>query len=183
MNCKREAALKSCIKVVVALVLTVASGQLLAAELKIGLVDMRVLGQESLYAKSVGERMRKEFSSREEAIVSKERDLKSRIEALERDKDVLSEAERTKIEKELGKMQQSLQAEGEAFQKDAMSRQEKENAAFEKVLSKVLADIAKEEKLDLILQQQVALYNGGKADYTYKALQALDKSYKESNKK
>ncbi len=63
-----------------------------------------------------------------------------------------------------------------------MQRQEKEGAAFDKMINEVLADIAKSEKLDLILSQQVALYNGRKADYTYQALQALDKRFKEVKK-
>lgn len=167
----------------VALALTVAAGQIVAAEFKIGLVDKQVLGQDSLYAKSVHERMKKEFAARQDALIAKERDLMSKFESLERDKDVISESESVKRERELSKLQQNLKEEGESFQADVMQRQEKEAAAFEKLLTEVLATVAKEEKLDLILQQQVALYGGSKADYTYKTLQALDKKYKESGKK
>jgi len=152
------------------------------ADFKIGLVDKQVLGQDSLYAKSVHEKMKKEFSVREEGIVAKEKDLRTKVEALERDKDVMAEAERAKKERELAKLRQTLQEEAETFQRDVMQRQEKEAAAFEKVVSEVLNEIAKEEKLDLILQQQVAMFTNRKADYTYKALQSLDKRYKESKK-
>lgn len=169
------------INVAVLLGLVLASG-LAFADYKIGLVDKQVLGQDSLYAKSVHEKMRKEFSARQEALIGKEKELMAKYEALERDKDVIAEAERTKKERELAKLKQSLQAESEEFQRDVMQRQEKEGAAFEKVVVEVLAEIAKEEKLDLILQQQVSLYGNRKADYTYKALQALDKRYKEAKK-
>lgn len=152
------------------------------AEFKIGLVDKQVLGQDSLYAKSVHEKMKKEFSTRQEGIVAKEKDLMTKFESLERDKDVMADSERVKKERELGKLKQSLQEETEAFQHDVMQRQEKEAAAFEKVVSEVLNEIAKEEKLDLILQQQVAMFTNRKADYTYKALQSLDKRYKENKK-
>lgn len=167
------------VNVFIALIVTVAAGQVWA-DFKIGLVDKQVLGQDSLYAKNVHERMKKEFSARQDALIAKEKDLMTKFEALERDKDVISEAERAKKERELSKLQQELKEQGEAFQSDVMQRQEKEAAAFEKMLSEVLANIAKEEKLDLILQQQVALYGGSKSDYTYKTLQALDKKYKES---
>lgn len=152
------------------------------ADIKIGLVDKQVLVQESLYAKNVHEKMRKEFSARQESLISREKELMSKYEALERDRAVISEAELSKKERELAKMKQSLQEESETFQQDVMQRQEKEGAAFEKVVSEVLAEIAKEEKLDLVLQQQVALFTNRKADYTYKALQALDKRYKEAKK-
>lgn len=152
------------------------------AQVNIGLVDKQVLGQESLYAKSVHEKMRKEFSARQESLISREKELMSKYEALERDKDVIAESERSKKERDLAKVKQSLQEESEAFQQDVMQRQEKEGAAFEKVVNEVLAEIAKEEKLDLVLQQQVALFTNRKADYTYKALQALDKRYKEAKK-
>ena len=167
----------------IALILAVASTCAIATEIKIGLVDKQVLSQESLYAKNVHERMKKEFSARQDSLIGKEKDLMSKYEALERDKDVIAEAERVKREKELVKLQQNLKDESEAFQSDVMARQEKESAAFEKMVTEVLSQIAKEEKLDLILQQQVSLYNAGKSDYTYKSLQALDKLYKESNKK
>ncbi len=169
------------IKVIALISLFLVSG-LACADYKIGLVDKQVLGQDSLYAKSVHEKMKKEFSARQEGLIGKEKDLMAKYEALERDKDVLAEAERTKKERELVKLKQSLQEESEAFQHDVMQRQEKEAAAFEKVVTEVLAEIAKEEKLDLILQQQVSLYGNRKADYTYKALQALDKRYKEAKK-
>lgn len=162
----------------VALALVMASGYA-SAELKIGLVDKQLLGTDSLYAKNVGERMKKEFSARQDGLIAKEKDLMAKYEALERDKDVLSEAERVKKERELTKLQQTLKTESEAFQNDVMQRQEKERAAFEQVVKEVLDDIAKEEKLDLILEKQVAVYSGGKTDYTHKTLQALDKMYKD----
>ncbi|HSX19942.1 MAG TPA: OmpH family outer membrane protein [Gammaproteobacteria bacterium] len=152
------------------------------ADLRVGLVDKQVLGQESLYAKSVHEKMKKEFAARQEALITREKDLMSKYEALERDKDVIAEADRGKKERDLAKLKQSLQEDSEAFQHDVMQRQEKEGAAFEKVVAEVLAEIAKEEKLDLVLQQQVALFTNRKADYTYKALQSLDKRYKETKK-
>ncbi len=161
----------------VALALVLASGHVFA-ELKIGLVDKQVLGSESQYVKSVWERMNKDFTSRKDALIAKDRDLKAKYEALERDKDALSEADLKKREREITKLQQTLQSDSDTFQNDVAQRQEKERAAFEKFLSEVLTDLAKEEKLDLIIDQQVALYNAGKADYTHKALQALDKAYK-----
>lgn len=166
----------------IALSVALASG-LACAETRIGLVDKQVLGQDSLYAKNVHEKMKKEFASRQEALILKEKDLMAKFEALERDKDVIAEAERTKRERELTKLRQGLQEESEAFQQDVMRAQEKEGAAFEKILSEVLSDIAKEEKLDLIVQQQVTLFSNRKADYTYKALQSLDKRYRDSGKK
>lgn len=161
--------------------LLLASG-LAQADIRVGLVDKQVLGQESLYAKSVHEKMKKEFSARQEALIAREKELLSKFESLERDKDVLAEADRVKKERDLAKLKQALDEDSQAFQQDVMQRQEKEGAAFDKVVGEVLAEIAKEEKLDLVLQQQVALFTNRKADYTYKALQNLDKKYKEAKK-
>ncbi len=163
----------------VAIVLVFASG-VANADLKIGLVDKQTLGNDSLYAKNVNERMRKEFSARNDALVAKQMDLKTKYEALERDKDILSEAERAKKEKEITKLDQNLKTEGETFQSELMQRQESERTSFEKIVNEVLSTLAKEEKLDMIFEQQVALYSGTQSDFTHKALQALDKRYKES---
>ncbi len=153
-----------------------------ASELKIGLVDRQVLMQDSLYAKSVSEKMKKEFGGRQDALIAKDKELRSKFEALERDKEILSESERVAKEREITTMQQKLQEEGGSLQEDFQHRQEKEGAAFNKVVSDILAEIAKEEKLDLILDQQVAAYNNRKGDFTYKALQMMDKRYKEDKK-
>ena len=169
------------ISLVAALCLFLASG-LAHADVRVGLVDKQVLGQESLYAKNVHEKMKKEFAARQESLVGREKELMGKYESLERDKDVLAEADRMKKERELAKLKQSLEEDSQAFQQDVMQRQEKEGAAFDKVVGEVLAEIAKEEKLDLVLQQQVALFTNRKADYTYKALQSLDKKFKEAKK-
>ena len=166
---------------IVAIALVCASG-IASADLKIGLVDKQTLGNDSLYAKNVNERMRKEFSARNDALVAKQMELKAKYEGLERDKDILSTAERAKKEKEIAKLEQTLKSEGESFQSELMQRQETERASFEKIVSEVLNNLAKEEKLDMILEQQVALYSGAQSDYTNKALQALDKRYKEAKR-
>ncbi len=137
MMCKKNS-------LIVAVCLLLASS-LAFADVKVGLVDKQVLIQESLYAKSVQEKMKKDFAARQEILVGREKELMSKYEALERDKDVIAEAERGKKERELVKMKQSLQEDGEAFQRDVMQRQEKEGAAFDKVVGEVLAEIAKKK--------------------------------------
>lgn len=153
-----------------------------ATDLKIGVVDRQVIMQDSLYAKNVTEKMKKEFGGRQDAIIAKDKELRSKFEALERDKEILSDSERTSKEREIVTMEQKLREENNSLQEDLQHRQEKESAAFNKVLGDVLSDIAKEEKLDLILDQQVAAYNNRKGDFTYKALQLMDKRYKEDKK-
>lgn len=162
------------------LLLTAATGAY-ATDLKLGLVNRQVF-EDSLYVKNIKEKLKKEFGAREESLITREKELRSKLEQLERDRDVLSETERVKKEREITTLRQSLQADGAAFQDEVMRRQEKEQAAFNKVLNDVLSSIAKEEKLDLILDKQLALFNGAKADFSYKALQLLDKKYKEDKK-
>ena len=66
------------INMLVALSLALASS-FAYADFKIGLVDKQVLGQDSLYAKNVHEKMKKEFSARQEALIGKEKELMSKF--------------------------------------------------------------------------------------------------------
>jgi len=151
-------------------------------DLKIGIVDRQVLMQDSLVAKNVIEKMKKDFTGRESAMMAKQKVVMAKYEDLERNKDVLSEAERAKKEKELIKLDQDFKQDMETFQADVTQRQEKEGVSLEKLINDALAEISKEEKLDLIIHQQAIAFSGRKLDYTYKALQLLDKRYKESKK-
>lgn len=150
---------------------------------KLGFVDRQVLESDSLYAKSIHERMKQEFEGRQDTLAAKEKDLLQKIESLERDREVLSSSEVAKRERELTSMRQTIVDAGEEFRQDVMRRKEKEAIAFNNVLKEVLATVAKDKKLDNILQNQAALYTASKSDYTYEVLKAMDKHYKENNPK
>lgn len=162
------------------LLVSLFSGALSANELKFGFVDRQVLDQDSLYAKDVNARIKKEFEGRQEKLVAREKELMQKFEGLQRDKDVLGAKELAKLEKDIETMRTSFMSDNEELKQDFIRRRDKESLAFEKVMKDALAEVAKVKKLDTILVNNAALYTTSKSDFTYAALKELDKHYKEN---
>src|SRR5947209_3774643 len=71
----------------------------LAADFKIGVIDMRAVVSASPQAKETMERLKKEFKSREEKMAATDKSLKEKAEKLQRNSAVMSESEKTKLER------------------------------------------------------------------------------------
>ena len=145
--------------------------------LKIGIINTKNL-ENCLYAKDIQKKLEKEFNPRGDKFQVKKQELQSKQELLQRDKAVLSEKERIAKERELTKLQQEAQHMFESLDTEFKSRQQEELIAFNKVVDNAVANLAKQEKYDLILPDQVVLYNTDALDCTDKIITALDAQFK-----
>ena len=155
-----------------ALGLAFASGPALAAE-KIGVVDMRAILSSSPQAKSVGEKLKSEFKAREDKIIAMEKGLREKSEKLQRNAAVMSEAEKTKLEKEVVASQRELQRLQNDFREDAGLRQQEETRKLVEKINKVIQDVAKKEQFDLIVHSEAAPYAAKQVDITDKVIKAI----------
>ncbi|MGE3318850.1 MAG: OmpH family outer membrane protein [Candidatus Berkiella sp.] len=143
-----------------------------ADEAKIGVIDMRAVVSNSPQAKAAMEKLKKEFKAREEKIMAQEKSLKEKTEKLQRNSAVMSEAEKSKLEKEVMAGQREMQRLQAEFREDAAMRQQEE---MKKVIDKVTAaidDIAKKEKYDLVFVREAAPYASKQMDITDKVIKA-----------
>ena len=148
----------------------------MAAELKMGVIDMRTIIATSPQAKAAGEKLKKEFKAREEQIVSTEKSLKEKAEKLQRNAAVMSDAEKLKLEKEVTNSQRDLQRMQAEFREDATVRQQEEMKKLVTRVNTVINEIAKNEKFDLIIHSEVAPYASKQLDITDKVLKAISTS-------
>lgn len=143
-----------------------------AAEAKIGVIDMRTIVSNSPQAKAAMEKLKNEFKAREEKIMAQEKSVKEKAEKLQRNSAVMSETEKSKLEKEVMTGQRELQRLQNEYREDAAMRQQEE---MKKVIDRVTAaidEIAKKDKYDLIFVREAAPYASKQMDITDKVLQA-----------
>lgn len=143
-----------------------------AADAKIGVIDMRAVVSNSPQAKAAMEKLKKEFKAREEKIMAQDKALKEKTEKLQRNSAVMSEAEKSKLEKEVMAGQREMQRLQAEFREDAAMRQQEE---MKKVIDKVTAaidEIAKKDKYDLVFVREAAPYATKEMDITDKVIKA-----------
>lgn len=155
----------------------------LAEPLKIGILDWQQLLAKAPQAEEAGKRLEKEFQEPKDKLINKQKEFQVKRDKLQRDKDVMSSAERGRKEKELGKMEQELRRLDEELRGDIATRHREEMDEFVKIVKEVLDKFATEEKLDLILPQEATSYFSGRIDITDKILERLEKVAKSSKDK
>ncbi len=148
------------------------AGAAQAQELKIGYVNSERVLREATPAKAAQAKLETEFGKREKDLNDATGRLKAAADKLEKDAPTLSEAERTRRQRELVEQDRDLQRKRREFQEDLNQRKNEELAAVVERANRVIKQIFDQEKYDLILQEVV--FAGPKVDITDKVIKALN---------
>lgn len=149
-----------------------------AYALKVGIIDPQELINKSPQAKASEERIVKEFRPREKKVIEKREELESKIQAYQRDKEILSVKERIKREREITNIRTEFQRMASELQVDIKVKRDEELSAFDREFKNVVNQVAKDDKFDLIFPAQALIYSGDKVDITDKVLDVLKKKFK-----
>ena len=152
-------------------VLSLYSGTVLA-ETKIGFVDTVKLMEAAPQAKSAQSKIESEFAPREKELVALQREIKKLEDKLTRDGTVMSESERTKLERKILSKRRDMKRNQEEFRDDLNIRRNEVLAKLQKDMYQAVVTLAKEQKFDLILSQGV-VYSSSKVDITDSVLKKL----------
>jgi outer membrane protein len=150
-----------------------AANNVIAADLKIGFVNTERVFRDSQQALKAQKKLEKEFQSRDQEIqkmIKQARDLQT---FLEKEGLTLSEADRTKKQRELANISRDLQHAQREFREDLNQRRNEEFAAVQERARKVIIEIAEKEKYDLIVENVV--FASTRVDITDRVLKALDR--------
>ena len=145
-------------------------------QLKIGVVNVRDIMQQSPQGEAITKTLEKEFGSRKNSIVSAQKSLQEKSGKYQRDSAVMSEAERKKTEKELVEKQRDIQRMEQEFREDGQARQNEEAEKLLKKINEVISRVAASEGYDMILHREAAPFASDKVDITAKVLAELKKS-------
>ena len=146
----------------------------LLAEIKIGYVNAVKVIEEAPQAASALKKLEAEFGPRDKRLV----DMQSRIKQIEEDLQknalVVKDADRRAREHELNGLKRDLRRATQEFREDYNLRRNEELATLQKLVQRSIAELAKQEGYDLVLNEGV-LYAGPKTDITEKVLRRLGK--------
>jgi outer membrane protein len=144
-----------------------------AADFKIGYVNAVKVIEEAPQGEAALKKLEAEFAPRDKQIVEMQNRLKQLEQDLEKNALVLKENEHRSKEFEIATLKRDLRRATQEFREDYNLRRNEELAALQKIVQKTIADIAKQENYDLILES--AVYAGPKVDVTDKILKKLGK--------
>ncbi len=143
-----------------------------AQELKIGYVNSDRVLRDAAPAKAAQSKLEAEFGKREKDLADAANRLKTASDRLEKDAPTLSEAERSRRQRDLVDQDRDFQRRRREFQEDLAQRKNEELSAVIERANRVIRQIFDAEKYDLILQDVV--FASARVDITDKVIRALN---------
>ncbi|MDL2355809.1 MAG: OmpH family outer membrane protein [Pseudomonadota bacterium] len=140
---------------------------------KVGFVATERLYGESKRAKAADARIAAEFSGRDKANQAMVASLKKLTDAFEADAPALREPERTRRARELLDLDKEVQRKQTAYRDDLLHRKDEERAQIAERASALIARIAEQENIDIVLFRDVLWTRPG-VDITDKIIRQLD---------
>lgn len=131
------------------------SQTLTAKELKLGVVDIARVLEESPQATAAREALQKEFTPREQRLVETQKKIRSLEEQLGRDAAIMSETERSKLERNILSKKRDFKRNQDEFREDLNF---KRNEILEKLQRELIGSIreyAKAEGFDILFAEGV----------------------------
>lgn len=140
---------------------------------KIGYVATGPVLAQMAKTSNVNEQLRKEFKDRI-AEVDRLRDrLEKGVDKLQRNGELMSEAERTKLQRELQALDADFKLKAKNLQEDQRKRGAEEERKLVQKLQKTIETIAKKEGYDMVINSQAVMYASPKDDLSEKVLKAV----------
>ncbi len=144
-----------------------------SAELKIGFVNTEKVFRESPLAVKAQKKLEKEFQTREQDIQKQVKQAKDLQALLEKEGLTMSEADRSKRQKELANLSRDIQHAQREFREDLNQRKNEEFSGVQDKARKAILEISEKEKFDLVLEN--VIYASPRVDITDRVLKALDR--------
>jgi outer membrane protein len=143
-----------------------------AAEIKVGVVDIAKLFDESPQAKVVQDGLKAEFGPRLQQLIAQEQALKARNDKYQKDLATMAADQRTKAEKDLRDSARELERKKAELQDDSNAKRQEEMNKLQRLLFGEVRDYAKAQNYDVVIAEGV-LYATPAVDITAAVLQLL----------
>ncbi|PPC91493.1 MAG: hypothetical protein CTY34_03665 [Methylobacter sp.] len=144
------------------------------AELKIGFVNIPAVLEKAPQAEKAKKRLEQEFSPKDKQLVSQQKEIQNLEEKLSRDAAVMSDSERSNIEKDLISRKRDAVRSQQEFREDFNARRNDELGKIQRRIVEAVRGIAKEQNFDLLLTDGV-IYASEQIDVTAQVQEKLAK--------
>lgn len=150
------------------------SANSMAADLKIGYVQVDKLLQEAPQTAESGKKLEKEFSPRSQELDRLQKQIRELEAALDKDRLTTTDAERRNRERDASNLKLEFQRKQRELREDINLRKNEELAVLQDRINKAVTTVAESESFDLVVYGGVA-YASKKIDITDKVLKLLGK--------
>ena len=144
------------------------------AETKLAVVDVQsaILNSES--AKKISAQISSEFTSEQESIKKLETDAAVLLERMQKDGEVMSDAEKRKVQQQIESINNDFVYERQKLQKAVDERRNELFAGIDQRVQTAINELVLSEDYDIILPRQAVLYAGDLYDITLKVTEKLN---------
>lgn len=142
-----------------------------AADVKVGFVNTERVFREAAPAKRAQQKLEREFAARNAELAKIEKQGRDLQTELERDTVTMTESARRDKERQLADISRNFQRLQREIREDLNLRRNEELAKVQERATRVINQIAEQEKFDLIIQE--AVFASSRIDITDKVIRAL----------
>lgn len=142
-----------------------------AVDMKIGFVNTERVFREAAPAKRAQQKLEREFAARNQELGKIEKQGRDLQSELERENVTMPESARREKERQLADISRNFQRMQREIREDLNLRRNEELASVQERATRVINQIAEQEKFDLIIQE--AVFASGRIDITEKVIRAL----------
>jgi outer membrane protein len=162
------------IRLIILILLVFSYSFAFAEDYKLGAINaLRVLEQ-SPQADRARATIEQEFAPRDKQLVAKQKDLKAMEDKLAKDSAIMSQTERSNLERDIINKKRDLKREQDEFRDDFNFRRNEEFAKIQKDIVDAIQKVAKENNYDIVLSDGV-IYASPKADISELVIEYLKK--------
>jgi outer membrane protein len=142
------------------------------AELKIGFVNIPAVLEKAPQAEKAKKRLEQKFSPRDKQLVAQQKEIQTMEDKLTKDAAVMSESEKSNLEKDLMNKKRDAKRSQQEFSEDFNTSRNEELGKLQKHIIEAIREIAKDQNFDLLLTEGV-IYANDKIDVTAQVQQKL----------
>ncbi len=158
---------------IAAAALPLASQAAQASDLRIGVVNMERILRESKAAIEASDRLNAEGQRRQEEIEGISRRFKARLERFEKNGPSMEENDRMQERRALAEMERDVTRRSREAREEFNQRRNEEVLMLQNRAGRVVQEIARKEKLDLVLYEY--FYASDRVDLTKRVIEELDR--------
>ncbi|WP_434137139.1 OmpH family outer membrane protein [Photobacterium leiognathi] len=140
---------------------------------KIGYVSTGQAMSELAQRYKVQDKLKKEFSGRVAQLRSIETKMKSKIDKMKRDGELMSSDQRQKLQRELAQLDSDYKLKAQALAEDQRRRGMEEEQKLVKKIRTAIDSVAKKNGYDVVLDAQAVLFANKKDDSSSKVIAAV----------
>jgi outer membrane protein len=149
-------------------------GQVVAADFKVGYVQVDKLLQEAPQTVETGKKLEKEFSPRSLDLEKLQKQIRDIEAQLDHERSNVNESDRRIKERQLNNMRLEFQSKQRELREDINLRKNEELAVLQERINKAVQTVAESEGYDLVAYSGIA-YASKRIDITDKVLKLLGK--------